>query len=353
MGFAASARCIAAVAIVIGMVLNTRNAAAQDAYVTNVEVDGRAITDQGSAGGTAATGGDLEHTIVCRGGGYSPGPDDSVTVWLELYVENALIAREPLWGYWTVSGQVTGRVRASIRDRRVDCFASSSWGGWASEGGTLLGSGPEVVKISLGAFIPDAWVWNPVNGDRIFEGDGRGFREDAATSRVAQVIQVLNPALSDSNIFAGPHPYTGLTQEYDDETSLVNGQLTSAARNDWTWDSTLKTRWATASTAGLSCNVQRLGASAPAGISRNKVVCEAQANNPLLPYSPDIDYRMEFQLTFGLNKVQYQITGCRDAFPAYEAYLNGQTAYAQPPTGSTWRLFFSCDQSISASGEVR
>lgn len=209
----------------------------------------------------------------------------------------------------------------------------------------------------MGAFIPDEWIYYPLNTNYIFQGDNRGFMEAEATARMASIIQVRNPAYSNSDVFSGPDHYTGLTVEYiveyEGKLSLVDGHITEEARNDWIGGPPLKTRWGTADRSGLSCEARRLGPDPAREVTRMQVICSGEAHDPLV-ISPDVDYRFEFELTFGRNQVEYTLTGCHDGYPAFETYLGGQAVFTRSPISSPWSMVFPCLHSIPpTSGVVR
>lgn len=120
-------------------------------------------------------------------------------------------------------------------------------------------------------------------------------------------------------------------------------------RNEKPWQLAHKclTEWATLGgvpCGGMSCRTERLPVDLPRPVARMLVVCRGAANHPLVT-SPDIDYEFHFWLGFGLNQIEYTINICHD--PAFEAYLNGRTVYAQLPIDPTpWYLFEICGHDI-------
>ena len=121
----------------------------------------------------------------------------------------------------------------------------------------------------IAALIPDEWVGNPWWLTRIFEGDYRDFDPYNGTSRIQTVYDVFNPAVNDGDVYSGPHNTSGLTVEYDKDSSLTFppfGNITGQARADWCWEDCggtaprMKTRWAFGDTSGTNCSApQRLG----------------------------------------------------------------------------------------------
>lgn len=235
----------------------------------------------------------------------------------------------------------------------MTCSASSG----SSDQQVLLGSGPGSATIKLAAFIPYEWVGNPFNWFRVFGGDGRSFAY-VGSSRAQTVLDVLNPAVNDGDLLSGPYHDTGLTTEYDIATSLTApppfGQLRQEARDDWTWDDTLKTRWAFAGTSDLDCSdIQRLGPDPATESSAHVFTCEGAVSNPLVAASPDIDWRITLTLRYGQNRVRYTVSGCVDPFPAFEVYVNGSAVVLSGDSGNVDDLFYYCSKAINESGELQ
>jgi hypothetical protein len=338
--------------ILLGWGLMPGTARAQGAEINSLTVAGDPPSSGGSGGQTSG-GGDLFIEIQCYGGAWAWHHDDNVSLWMRIYVENQLVAEQYHHGTWYVTGGVHASVRASTQDRSVSCYADGS-GILAQASGTILGSGPLSVRVTTGAFIPEEWVDHPGDMDIIFGGDNRGFQEDAATARVAQVTDVYNSAVSDDSYLSGPHNYTGLTTAYDRDTSLTSywGNLLPAAFHDWVPGYPMKISWAFASTSGFSHEYTRMGPAPWDGTSTVQHISIGSAADPLIAFAPAVDYRMVFQLTFGLNKVQYRLTGCHDGFPAYEAYINGTAVYTRWATGNVFAMFGYCDTDIGVQTGV-
>ena len=313
-----------------------------------------------------ASGGDLAFSVGCVAIVGSSRGYGAPTYTGKLKTKRGPIVREHEFsggGYNEIPLMIT--VSASPYDRLLECFLSVSYA--ADEfpafdledyaAAIVQNSGPTSLRITGGAFIPDEWIWGPTSAvdDLIYEGDNRGFSEYAGTARAASIIEVANPAYSSSTVVSGPDHYAGFSVEYEYSTSVSGGHLTAEAKGDWTPGRPMKTAWATASTDSLSCQTRRLGPDPARAVTRMSVVCTGAVNNPVVFFSPAIDYRFEIALTFGRGQVAYTLTGCHDGFPAFETYVGGQTAFAQMPIhGSVWWLFETCDHSIPPiSGVVR
>jgi hypothetical protein len=258
-----------------------------------------------------------------------------------------------LYGYNKVG--IRADVQASTQNRQVDCTADTTYG-TISASGWLLGSGPGSATVKIDTFIPPNWIGHPTNVYRVFGGDDRDFGYYQGSSRVVTVYDVYNPAVNSADVLSGPYHQAGMTQEYDIGTSLdappPYGRITGTALNDWTWDNTLKTRWAMADTGGMSCtSPQRLGH--PTELtSAHKFQCTAQASDPLL-WSPSVRWDLTLTLTWGENKIHYEITGCHSYFPHFEAYVNGASLFQDVGTDNAVDLFYGCAVSVSRSGDIQ
>jgi hypothetical protein len=310
---------------------------------------------QGGSGGSAASGGDLWIELSCDGGAWADDiEDDWVYLQMWLFVEGQQVAYNLFPARGEAYGNLTVSVRASTIDRRVECDVSGSYSS-ASASGTILGSGPGSMTVKIAAFIPYEWVGNPWNTFRIFEGDNRSFSYTGPTSRVDTIIDVFNPAVNDADILDGPYHNADLTIEYEASTSLDApmpfGHITQAARDDWIYETPMKTRWAFSDTSGNSCDVQRLGAGP--GYSRQQLHCIGAASNPVVMIGADIDWDLTFVFKYGFNKVEYSVTGCTDGFPAYEAYANGTPLFQAEDSHRVDDLMPPCDRSIDQSGVIQ
>jgi hypothetical protein len=288
--------------------------------------------------------------IQCSGGGWGWHQDDPVSLWMRIYVENQLVAEQYHHGTWYITGGVYAAVRASTTDRAVMCTADGSMASGVASG-TILGSGPGSVTVKMAAFIPYPWVPNPTDSTTIFEGDNRSFGYANVGSRMTTLIDVYNPAVNDGDILGGPWHEADLTTEYDTETSVPyppGTYISSAAYNDWVWGYPMKTRWGFGDTSANSCSVQRLGPGL--GFSRHSLHCVGSASNPLLLIDAAIDWDLTFTFKYGFNQVEYQVEGCTDGFPAYEAYANGIPLFQESDNGNFLSLFPPCDRNIQTSG---
>lgn len=328
---------------------------AQSAEIDSLTANNRPL-DTGGSGGVASGGGDLWFDLACIGGAYATSIDDPSYVNIELYLDGQLLDSQWFFGWGWSSGRVSARVRASIQDRRVECDA---FGGsaTATASGTLLGSGPGSATLKIDAFIRQNWVGDPGNVYRIFGGDDRWFSyyQDVSGARLTTVYDVLNPAVNDGDVLSGPTSGAGLTEEYDIGTSLdavpPYGRLTANAKNDWVWDYPLKTRWDMVDTSGMGCSLVRLGPGQ--ATSSHQIHCTANASNPLLWLAPGIQWDLTVTLTYGLDKIQYSVTGCHGYFPAFEMYVNASPLLQDPGSESPSDLLYGCGFSVSTSGEIR
>jgi hypothetical protein len=69
-------------------------------------------------------------------------------------------------------------------------------------------------------------------------------------------------------------------------------------------------------------------------------------SNPLIPFSPDIDWTFTLTIVFGSNSVHWSVEGGRDGFPSYEAYLNGNPLFTASDNGDPLSLIGSGDTAI-------
>lgn len=207
---------------------------------------------------------------------------------------------------------------------------------------------PLSFSVTINAFIPAEWVWDPF-GYVIFEGDHRWFARDGS-SRMTSVTQFMNPRYSVQVTLGQPSHHTGLTVSYDHGTSVDgSGHITSAARADWEPYVDKKWDWATASTSGMHCTPQRISSNAV------RLTCAGAANNPLVPGSPDIDYHFTIRFDLGDQQVLWTLEqGCHDPFPAYEVWLDNSAVYQfMHDSGSgPGQLFHNCNVTASQAGGV-
>jgi len=360
-------RCLAGAAswgflTLIACVVTPRSSSAQEVYVSSLIADGQSVSGAGG-NGTSGSGGDLWHDLSCSGG--TSGGWEHVYFELSLWMVDGsqvyTVATNSWVGYGALQGSVSGRVRASTQDRELRCYAyaQGTIGEFdrilsTEDRGTLLGSGPGSATIKVSAFIPTEYVGNPYNLYRIWEGDNRGFAYTGGTSRTTQIYDVFNPAVNDADILSGPFSNTGLSVEYDRDTSLTNppfGSIRPEARNDWEPGYPMKIRWEFGDTNGMFCTAPtRLGASA--GTSSHRFTCQGDATVPFADYVPHINWNFEFTLKWGMNEVEATIVGCHDGYPSYEIYGNG-TALLTDNATSVDALWGTCDTQTNVTRVFR
>lgn len=248
------------------------------------------------------------------------------------------------------------QVPAQIYDQNIGCISSTPFGTFHSPVQTQPGSGPNAAGLKISAFIRYNWVDHPTDSDRIFGGDFREFDPYDVTSRAVTIYDILNPAVNTENEVGPPYHAAGLAQEYEYGTSLTFypfGRLSSDAINDWQWGPPRKTRWAEGGTSGMRCDpIQRLGIDGPT--ASNRVRCVANVPNPLVtnPFTPGFDWDLTFTMRWGERKIRVTVTGCRDGYPSYEAYINGRTVFAVHDDGNIFSLFPPCEASVNATVEI-
>lgn len=177
-------------------------------------------------------------------------------------------------------------------------------------------------------------------------------------------LNMLNSAVSNDLMLGNPIYGVGESVDYDAETSLsdypnmgwaapIGGFIISAARNDWQWGIDKKLHWGYADTSGLHCDwPQALGADSYNAVSRVQVYCRAEAYYPWHSAAPAIDFRYTVTLTFGKNQIEWSVEGCRDGFPAYEGYLNGQALFQHADNQTPSSLFAVCGQTFTEQGVI-
>jgi hypothetical protein len=229
--------------------------------------------------------------------------------------------------------------------------------GSASASGFLLGSGPGSASIKVDAFLRYEWIGNRFGSiGRIFGGDNRDFGEFNGTSRIQTLYGVYNPAVNSSDVLFPPSNDSGQAIEYEADTSLTNppfGNITDAARNDWIWDVPMKTRWAFGDTSQVNCDSpQRLGPTADGLASAHRFHCTGSSGNPLVA-APPIRWDLDITLTYGLNKIKAEVTGCHGYFPSFEMYVNHFPVFQHTDSGNPDDLFYGCARSVSESWEIQ
>jgi hypothetical protein len=322
-----------------------------NAQISSFTQDGQPMGSGGSGGGTG--GGDLWIYLACEAESHTDFMDGTAYLSLWIYVEGQQVAYGEFEGEGTAYGYVETWVRASTQDRYAECDSSGPYAD-GSDSGTIPGSGPGSATIKIDAFIPEEWVGNPWNPYRIFEGDYRPFGYYQGSARGVTVYDVLNPAVNDGDVLDGPYHEAGLSVEYDIPTSLDNippyGHITDAARNDWTWDVPMKTRWAMADTSGMSCSPPaRQG---PSGdFSTHQIHCTTSVSIPLAA-APAIQWDLTITLGYGENQIRYTVVGCHSYFPAFETYVNGYPLFQHSDSGNPNDLFSGCAYNVSSSGVI-
>jgi hypothetical protein len=312
--------------------------------------------------------GDLIHGLSCYGWARAPYSWAPISVRVIMHINGTMVASQSRNGYGFIELTVNHSVRASTSDREFKCTAQTPGLSDKIDVDILPGVGPPWIRFMTGAFIPDNWVDYPPSADRIFGGDDRSFEENTATARMAQSVEIRNSAVANALFVNLPTPYTGLTQEYarcclsgDPDpfpsalTEGMSGVLKQEAIDDWIRGLPLKVDWGTAPTELIQYEASKLGPGSAGpylDYSRVRFVSIGRARDPLVAFSPYVDYRMEITLTFGANAVTYRLDGCHDAFPAYEAYLGGRSIYAAPPTGNLMSMFADCGVEITTKTGV-
>ena len=80
------------------------------------------------------------------------------------------------------------------------------------------------------------------------------------------------------------------------------------------------------------------------------ITCNEQTPNGVYPawLDPAIAYRLS--MTFGFTPshvVNYSISGCRKAFPAYEIWASGQQIYQGPNSNNPIDVMIPCDLAVA------
>jgi hypothetical protein len=189
------------------------------------------------------------------------------------------------------------------------------------------------VKLTAGPYKGKTAIPGPLPTLGGFLTDQRGFSNKVRASNRVQSLAVfrLNPPAGPVNVVMFRHTSSG-TVEVDVATGAVLGSaMADISRCSWTM---------------------------PAGNSANFTIdVVGQANNPLVPGSPDIDYAMHYDITPrspGTGFVAW--SGYVDGFPDFESYIwrGGSpvsTLFNHPhPVGNTpWNLPFGANQPENGS----
>jgi hypothetical protein len=340
--------------------------------VIHVTVAGMSLTvNQGRATTSTASGelvqpttvppgqGDLVFGLYCNGEVTANYPTNPIDMRLTVYVDGQDIKTQVFNGFGGIAAFIIADVRASVSDRVAECRLQSAIGGNKSAFFTIPGAGPGSVTLKIAAFIPEEFhvaPWSTEESVRLVGGDARGFQYTGGESRITQIIEVLNPAVNDDTVLSGPHNHSGLSMEYEFDTSLDPGEplrLSQAAKDDWVLGPPMKIIWGYASVDEVSCDApQRLSQQYGFFTSSLLVHCSASARYPFFPLSPDIDWDYTVRLTFTNNGFDYVVSGCHDNFPSQELYLNGH-AVVNDPHESELSIFPPCESFPTKTGSVR
>jgi hypothetical protein len=181
-----------------------------------------------------------------------------------------------------------------------------------------------VLDISLAAFIPEdnvptfcypeGFILFPFEcGWTTGEGDGRGFSY-MGPARAWQFITLYSPR-SLGPIVTDYVPGVNPSALYEMASSLLNGRLTFAARNDFIPGPPLKTRWAQGvPSSGMTCFGAKID------VRQARLTCEGDESTPLFWFAPAINWRIVIDFTFG-NTIRYRVSGMHDGYPNYELYI--------------------------------
>ena len=143
------------------------------------------------------------------------------------------------------------------------------------------------------------------------------------------------------------------------ETVTVGGQAIALTQDGLDEEPGLpkKVRWGISLANDLSCEApQRLGPGQDQQVSRAAVHCKAKgyhAFSPPGPFGPPIQWDLTFRFTFGHNRVEYAVDGCKTAFPAFEIYGNQKAILEMPDSGNVRDLQHGCDQSVHLNGVIQ
>lgn len=285
----------------------------------------------------------------------------------------------------------------------------SGWGHYASFSDEYIvpGAGPESVKLQFDAFIPYAWMGMPLDTSPgvtgiqtqvllaefllgfkkgvITEADERSFvriplselaptRLFGETARAAVSLEVWNSAIKDQEIKTPVQRYVPLSQTFEAGSSLTDwenacyfciwqgqgpwtggGVLTLEAMQDNTvWDFHQKLNVGVADLNSVNGdNPERLGMIE--GRSHLRIHCKGDPYFPLHEMGPFIAVDFEFVLLikFGELAAAWEVSGCRDRFPAFEGYLfESVTMYNGSDSGNPFDMGDWCGQPFSNSGIV-
>jgi len=288
---------------------------------------------------------------------------------LFIYVDDSRVNSDQKWGCGDQYLSTMIEVQAKEETQRITCTLHGP-GGSATDSLNQEGSGPNILNVLISAFIPYEYIRVPFDpgeplSTQLAEGDNRSFQVFGATARQSTAIDLMNPAYNADSILSGPHHATGLSVEYDAPTSLSHpqrlqdlapsgGWILPSAYDDWSWGGEQKLYWAFAGTENMWCSPpERLGQSQATGTASLRLRCSGASYYPFHSFSPAIDWDLTFLFIFGYSQVQYSVSGCRDGFPAYEAYGNTRAMMNHFDNGSPSSLFPPCDTAVFEDGVIR
>jgi len=114
----------------------------------------------------------------------------------------------------------------------------------------------------------------------------------------------------------------------------------------------MKVDWGFSNIDNVYCHSpQRQGATADGTESSLRTVCEGHSSNPVVAFSPDIDYIFLIEVWFGDNHVRYNVDGCRDGFPHFELYIGGNAVIQEGDESNPYGLIGYCGTELHAEGQ--
>jgi len=210
-----------------------------------------------------------------------------------------------------------------------------------------LKSPSATASFTINAFIRWEWLADPQFGNQILQGDNRWFCEDCGSSRLFQDGTINNPVVSNSGPNLLSFNGVGISQSYDYDTSVEDGHITQAAKDDWDPSWPMKLGFAFADDSAAYCEAAQQSATA------TLVHCLDSASDPLVVASPSIDFEYLITLTFSIDHVHYSIDGCHDEYPMHEVYVNGSAVIQDVDSGSILSLFATCGKRFHVEGDIQ
>ena len=159
---------------------------------------------------------DLIFGLYCNGEVSAPYPTNPIDMRLTIYVDGQDIKTQVFNGLGGIAAVIVADVRASVSNRVAERRLQSAIGGNKSDFFTIPGAGPGSVTLKIAAFIPEEFQvapWSSEESIRLVGGDERDFQYTGGDSRIAQVFDVLNPAVNNDTVLSGPHNYPGMSME--------------------------------------------------------------------------------------------------------------------------------------------